>query len=98
MNPTIFPLLGLLLAINLSSVLGYNSETSTHQYEYSEVTTINPIMLLADLDTGCTLEVPETVKKQKEAMGKPLRILIHVTVLGVRDIPDSGGSFGVDIM
>ena len=49
------------------------------------------------LDTGCTLEVPNEVMKHKEAVGKPLMIQIEFKILTVRDIPDQGGSFGVDI-
>ena len=48
-------------------------------------------------DTGCTLEIPEAVKKRRQAVGKPLIIFLDMTVLGVRAIPDNGGSFGVDI-
>ena len=49
------------------------------------------------LDTGCTLEVPSEVMKHMEAVGKPLMIQIEFKILTVRDIPDQGGSFGVDI-
>ena len=45
----------------------------------------------------CALEVPSAVKKQKEALGKPLVIYVDVKLLGVRDIPDRGGSYSVDV-
>ena len=48
-------------------------------------------------DTGCTLEIPHAVGRQKEARGNPLMIYIGMKVLRVRDIPDQGGSFGIDI-
>ena len=50
---------------------------------------------------GCNLEVPDDVKKQMEPPGPkwrdPLSISMDMKVLGVRDVPDSGGSYGVDI-
>ena len=48
-------------------------------------------------DAPCALEVPSEVKKQKEPLVKPLIIYVDVKVLGVRDIPDRGGSYSVDI-
>ena len=48
-------------------------------------------------DAHCALEVPSEVKKQKEPLGEPLIIYVDVKVLGVRDIPDRGGSYSVDI-
>ena len=50
-----------------------------------------------DLDAGCTLKKPDDVKNHREAFGKPLMIFINVVVTGVRNIPDQGGSYGVDI-
>ena len=50
-----------------------------------------------DSDTGCTLGIPDAVGKQREALGNPLMIYIDVMVVGVRDIPNQGGSFGIDI-
>ena len=49
---------------------------------------------------GCSLEVPKSIGMQKEAPtdpGKPLVISVDLKVLGVRDVPDSGGSYGMDI-
>ena len=51
----------------------------------------------SNLDSVCTLNLPKAIKEQKEITGKPLKILIDMEVLGVRDIPNEGGSFGVDI-
>ena len=48
-------------------------------------------------DTGCTLDVPDDVKHQREATGKPLLIYLDFKVAGVRDIPNQGGSFGIDL-
>ena len=45
----------------------------------------------------CTLRVPDNVTKQPEALGNPLMIFIDVKVIGVRDIPDQGGSALLDI-
>ena len=50
-----------------------------------------------ELDTGCTLKIPDAVVKQREALGNPLMIYIDLQVVGVRDIPNQGGSFGIDI-
>ena len=52
------------------------------------------------MNAGCTLNVPDDVEKNKEAVGdngKPLFIFTEIKVLGVRDVPDIGGSYGVDI-
>ena len=47
---------------------------------------------------GCKLNTPQDVQDQMEAKGKPLQVNITIMVSRVRDVPDSGGSFGVDFM
>ena len=47
--------------------------------------------------TGCNLRVPKDVKDHMEAEGEPLLITIIMFIKYVRDVPDSGGSFGVDV-
>ena len=57
-------------------------------------------LLSAAEKAGCRLEVPEHVGMQKEANtdpGKPLVIFVDMKLLGVRDVPDSGGSYAMDI-
>ena len=49
------------------------------------------------MKTGCTLAVPKHVGIQKEAEGKPLAIFVDMKLLGVRDVPDSGGSYEMDV-
>ena len=49
------------------------------------------------MSAGCTLEAPHVIKVHKEALGDPLLIHTEIKVLGVRDVPDIGGSYGVDI-
>ena len=46
--------------------------------------------------TGCNLRVPEDVRDHMEAKGEPLVITIIMIIKFVRDVPDSGGSFGVE--
>ena len=46
--------------------------------------------------SGCNLIVPDAVKGHQEPEGRPLKISIDISVQQVRDVPDSGGSFGVD--
>ena len=46
--------------------------------------------------TGCNLRVPEDVRNHMEAKGEPLVITIVMIIKFVRDVPDSGGSFGVE--
>ena len=48
-------------------------------------------------DYGCTLETPGAVEQQREATGKPLLIYLDLKIAGVRDIPNQGGSFGIDL-
>ena len=46
---------------------------------------------------GCNLVKTKSVKEQLEPSGEPLFILVHLEILGVRDVPDRGGSYGVDV-
>ena len=46
---------------------------------------------------GCRLEVTEHVGLQKEMEGWPLVIFVDLMLLGVRDVPDSGGSYAMDV-
>ena len=52
------------------------------------------------VNVGCNLIVPDAVKEQMEATGyngSPLLISVDIKVLDVRDVPDIGGSYGVDL-
>lgn len=48
-----------------------------------------------NMTQGCNLYVPEEVRDHMEAEGEPLKITIIMQIEYVRDVPDSGGSFGV---
>ena len=50
------------------------------------------------LDGNCRLYVPRSIWSSWEAHGNPLFIYMDMRVVSVRDVPDSGGSFGVDIL
>ena len=45
---------------------------------------------------GCNLIIPDAVKGHMEVEGRPLNIIIDMSIQQIRDVPDSGGSFGVD--
>ena len=47
---------------------------------------------------GCHLEVPAEVKDQVEAKGEPLDIGVDIALTRIRDVPDGGGSFGVELV
>ena len=47
---------------------------------------------------GCKLNVPQDVQDQMEAKGNPLQVHITIKVSRLRDVPASGGSYGVDFM
>ena len=49
---------------------------------------------------GCQLVVPDEVQKQPEPRPETGPIVIHTifNILGIRDVPASGGHFGVDLM
>ena len=49
---------------------------------------------------GCNLNVPKAVEEQiePEPQSPPLIIDVHLLVIRVRDVPDSGGSYGVDVV
>ena len=49
----------------------------------------------SNITQGCNLYVPEEVRDHMEAEGEPLKITIIMQIEYVRDVPDSGGSFGV---
>jgi len=49
-------------------------------------------------NTGCNLHIPKVVQDHMEAEGEPLLITFIFQPLFVRDVPESGGSFGVDFM
>ena len=60
------------------------------------------ITAVSALDTdlkGCHLVIPEEVLKQPEPQPETGPLLLHVIfkIHKIRDVPDSGGSFGVDI-
>ena len=44
----------------------------------------------------CSLEL-NFLWYDSEPKGNPLHIQVRIIILHIRDIPDSGGSFGVDI-
>ena len=46
---------------------------------------------------GCSLLATNSVTEQLEPNGEPLLFLVHIKILGVRDVPDRGGSYGVDV-
>ena len=51
------------------------------------------------LDGNCRLYMPSSIMNNSwEAHGTPLSIYMLMRVMSVRDVPDSGGSFGVDIL
>ena len=54
--------------------------------------------LATDLE-GCHLVVPEEVKKQPEPKPETGPLLLHVAfkISDIRDVPASGGYFGVDL-
>ena len=45
---------------------------------------------------GCTLVVPQAVKKQMEPPGSPLVINLQFSNIRIRDVPSEGGSYGVE--
>ena len=49
-----------------------------------------------DTGNGCTLLVPPTVKKQMEPRGEPLQINIEFMNIRIRDVPNKGGSYGIE--
>ena len=60
---------------------------------------INLVEEMRILNTrGCHLEVPAEVKNQAEAKGEPLDIGVDIDVTRIRDVPDGGGSFGVELV
>ena len=52
------------------------------------------------MTASCRLEVPKHVGMQKEPegeKGEPLIMFVAIKVLGVRDVPDTGGSYEMDV-
>ena len=48
-------------------------------------------------NTGCSLHVPKEVQDQMEPKGDPLKITFIFIPMHVRDVPGSGGAFGIDL-
>ena len=46
---------------------------------------------------GCNLNLKNGFDDM-EPKGSPLILHVKLGILGLRDVPDSGGSFGVDVM
>ena len=87
-NMTVVTVMNLLYYCPLLLVL-LMANVSTGARKVNGVRTVN---------VGCNLQVPDAVKQQMEAMGNkgnPLIISVDIKVLGVRDVADSGGSYGV---
>ena len=92
----------LLVLLNISSVFGLDDLANISGLFYHNdlsLTMVNLTKLLLEerLDDGCVLKTPKSVQNRMEPKGKPLIIFIDMRVRSVRDVPDSGGSFGVDI-
>ena len=49
-----------------------------------------------DTGNGCTLLVPPDVQKQMEPQGYPLQISMEFMNIRIRDVPNRGGSYGVE--
>ena len=49
-----------------------------------------------DTGSGCTLLVPPDVQKQMEPRGYPLQISMEFMNIRIRDVPNRGGSYGVE--
>ena len=49
-----------------------------------------------DNGNGCTLLVPPDVQKQMEPQGNPLQISMEFMNIRIRDVPNRGGSYGVE--
>ena len=48
------------------------------------------------LPQSCTLH-PTPAVKQTEPTGEPLLISVDMKVLDIREVPDTGGSYGVEL-
>ena len=49
------------------------------------------------LPQGCTLLPTKAVVTQAEPTGEPFVLSIDMKVLDVRNVPDTGGSYGVEV-
>ena len=70
-------------------VLPYGSSASSSSF--------NSSVLDDPMDGNCRLQKPSSVLNRWETNGSPLSVSIDMRVLSVRDVPDTGGSFGIDI-
>ena len=59
---------------------------------------IGNVVSATNTTQGCKLNIPKDVQGHMEVQGKPLEIAILMKIIRVRDVPDSGGAFGVDLM
>ena len=49
-------------------------------------------------ERGCELMVPQSVRKHMKPLQKPLIINVEFVILGVTDVPTSGGAITVEFM
>ena len=81
---------------NSSVMLNYSDPTHPSNAPNTTATGVFP-NYFHEYTSGCSLHIPWSVTNRWESEGTPLSIFIDTRVLNVRDVPDSGGSFGVDI-
>ena len=73
----------IVLGCLLTIVAGKTSEKGTQKYGRHAI--------------GCSLKKTQHIGEQMMPNGDPLRLAAKMQVKNVRDVPDSGGSFGVDV-
>ena len=56
---------------------------------------VENVVSAQNMTQGCNLHIPREVSEHMEPDGELLRITIVMSIHYVRDVPDSGGSFGV---
>ena len=47
--------------------------------------------------TGCMMETPYNLYANPDPVGTPLLLELDIYIIGLREVSDSGGSFGVDV-
>ena len=61
------------------------------------LTNVSCLKRSKSLPQGCSLLPTTAVMTQMEPTEEPLSLSVAIKVLGVRDVPDRGGSYGVDV-
>ena len=70
---------------------------TTGQFACKFLALVLSVVTQVNGEGGCSFETPHELVINPEPPGLPLIVEMNILIVGLRDVPVSGGSFGVDI-